>query len=77
GARGGVFGGGPPPRQRPLSYNLAPHRLCGQYEVVVPRRPALPPASWQIPNMGQRKLGNAQSGPTYTALTIKSSLQQR
>ncbi|MCY3900839.1 MAG: hypothetical protein OXF86_19855, partial [Caldilineaceae bacterium] len=38
--------------------------------------PRFPPASWQIPNMGQRKLGNALSGPTYTALTIKSSLQQ-
>ena len=34
---------GAPPPQRPLSYNLAPQRLCGQCEVGVPRRPAPPP----------------------------------
>ncbi|MDE0078745.1 MAG: hypothetical protein OXO50_14580, partial [Caldilineaceae bacterium] len=73
-----LWGGAPPP-QRPLSYNLAPQRLCGQYEVVVPRRPTIPPASWQIPNLCQRRQGrrgDSQLGLAYTAMTFKSPLQK-
>ena len=54
-----------------------------QNDLDDPLRPGLTPpphpASWQIPSMCQRRQGrrgNAQSGPTFTAMTIASPLQK-
>ncbi len=34
------------------------------------------PASLPVPSVGQRRRGNAQTGPTLTAIAIKSPLQK-
>ncbi|MDE0197063.1 MAG: hypothetical protein OXK78_02650, partial [Caldilineaceae bacterium] len=64
-----------PPPQRPLSYNLAPQRVCGKYEVVFPRRPALPDSNRKRASAG--KTGEAAPVyPLFTTMTIGSPLQK-
>ena len=57
---------GAPPPQRPLSYNLPPQRVCGQYDLGDPLSArAYPPRLGRLPNMCQRRARQARQRPSY------------